>query len=400
MQLSINQIRTDGRTQPRATVDENTIRDYAMDMLEGDQFPPVVVFFDGANHWLAAGFHRLSAAQQIGRDVIDAIVKEGTARDAFLFAVEDNRRNGVRYTNADKRAMVERFLGDPEWNAWGNREIARRCGVAESTIRNYRETICANCADAPRLVERNGITYEMNTANIGARPAIPFVPDDDPLTPYEEQMAEQYAARYADAEQHQPLINHQLINQSTNNEWYTPRPFLDAARDVMGAIDLDPASNPMANEAVQAARYYTITDDGYAHSWGAPDEPVRVWMNPPYGTHDGESNQARWSRRLIEEYRAGNVSEAIMLVNAVTGNAWFAPLKDFPICFPDGRIRFYNADTEAGQPTHGNALVYFGPNVARFVKVFSQFGAVMARLVEYDGNVFIQGVDVADGISV
>jgi hypothetical protein len=68
-------------------------------------------------------------------------------------------------------------------------------------------------------------------------------------------------------------------------------------------------------------------------------------------------------------------------------------LKDFPICFPDSRIRFYNADTEAGQPTHGNALAYFGPNVATFVRVFSQFGAVMARLDEYEGHVFIHGLE-------
>jgi hypothetical protein len=183
-----------------------------------------------------------------------------------------------------------------------------------------------------------------------------------------------------------PQANHQLINASTNNEWYTPRPFLDAAHEVMGGVDLDPASNDMANNAVRAAQYYTIDDDGYSKPWVG-----RVWLNPPYGIEDGESNQARWSRRLIQEYEAGNVREAILLVNAVTGNGWFAPLKDYPICFPDARIRFYNADTEAGQPTHGNALVYLGPNIAEFVRVFSQFGAVMARLVERDGQVFIHG---------
>lgn len=186
--------------------------------------------------------------------------------------------------------------------------------------------------------------------------------------------------------------NHQLINTSTNNEWYTPQSFLDAAHEVMGGIDLDPASNATANQIVRATHYYALDDDGFAQHWNG-----RVWLNPPYGTHeDNESNQARWSRRLIDEYRAGNVSEAILLVNAVTGNGWFQPLKDFPICFPDGRIRFYNADTEAGQPTHGNALVYFGPNVAAFVRVFARFGAVMARLDEYDGHVFIHGLETSN----
>jgi ParB-like nuclease family protein/DNA N-6-adenine-methyltransferase Dam len=199
--------------------------------------------------------------------------------------------------------------------------------------------------------------------------------------------------------QGQPLLNHQLINASTNNEWYTPRPFVDAAHEVMGGIDLDPASNAAANQIVRAECYYTIVEDGYTQPWGDTDTPLRVWLNPPYGTDDedsSESNQARWSRRLINEYRAGHVSEAVLLVNAVTGNTWFAPLKSYPICFPDKRIRFYNTDTEAGQPTHGNALVYFGPNVAAFVRVFARFGAVMARLDEYDGHVFIHGLETND----
>lgn len=180
------------------------------------------------------------------------------------------------------------------------------------------------------------------------------------------------------------LAPHQRINASTNNEWYTPRPFLDAAHEVMGEIDLDPASNPLANETVRAARYFTSDDDGFEQPWQG-----RVWLNPPYGTEQGESNQARWSQRLIAEYEVGNVSEAILLVNAVPGNAWFTPLKNYPICFPDSRIRFYNAQTEAGQPTHSNALVYFGNNVADFVRVFSRFGAVMARLVVTDGEISI-----------
>lgn len=178
--------------------------------------------------------------------------------------------------------------------------------------------------------------------------------------------------------------NHQLINASTNNEWYTPAPFITVVQRLMGGIDLDPASNALANQTVQATRYYTIADDGLAQPWYG-----RVFLNPPYGVEDGESNQARWSRRLIQEYQAGAVTEAVLLVNAVPGNAWFAPLWDYPICFVGRRIRFYNADTEAGQPTHSNVFVYLGLNVPRFVALFSEFGTVAARLVEDNGYVAI-----------
>jgi ParB family chromosome partitioning protein len=198
----------------------------------------------------------------------------------------------------------------------------------------------------------------------------------------EEESADEERLPIAHIEQEKMLrptmASHQQINQSTNNEWYTPGVYVDAARTVMGHIDLDPASCAYANETVRADRYYSQADDGLRQPWYG-----RVWMNPPYGREEGEhdSNQARWTRRIIDEYLAGNVKEAIVLVNAVPGNRWFAPLKDYPICFPDVRIRFYNETTRAGQPTHSNALVYLGTNIALFVLVFSQFGRVMVPVV-------------------
>lgn len=171
-----------------------------------------------------------------------------------------------------------------------------------------------------------------------------------------------------------PLANHQLINTSSNNEWYTPRKYIEAARTVLGNIDLDPASSAYANETIHADKYYTIEDDGLRQRWDG-----RVFLNPPYGKDGKESNQALWSRTLIEQYEEGIVLAAVLLVNAVPGNRWFAPLWDFPICFPDHRIRFYNESGEVGQPTHSNALVYLGDDVDTFAEIFSEFGVVAVR---------------------
>jgi len=180
----------------------------------------------------------------------------------------------------------------------------------------------------------------------------------------------------------EPLASHQLIIASQSNEWYTPKKYVDAAREVMGDIDLDPASNEFANQIVQAKSFYSAERDGLKQEWQG-----RVWLNPPYGKQAGESSQAIWTDRLMSEHQKGNVAEAILLVNAAIGNSWFTPLKDFPICFPDSRINFYRREADVGHATHGSALVYFGTQADKFVRVFSRFGAVMMRVIENAGQV-------------
>lgn len=168
---------------------------------------------------------------------------------------------------------------------------------------------------------------------------------------------------------------HELLNQSESNEWYTPAPYVDAARAVMGGIDLDPASCEFANKTVKAKQFYTQEQNGLLKYWRG-----RVWLNPPYGRDDNNnSNQSVWSRKLINEYKHGGVEAAVLLVNAVPGNKWFSPLWEFPICFVDHRIRFYNQQTDTGQPTQSNALVYLGKDNDRFADFFSKFGVVAVR---------------------
>ena len=171
------------------------------------------------------------------------------------------------------------------------------------------------------------------------------------------------------------LESHQILNQSKNNEWYTPSKYIKSVRELLGRIDLDPASCEAANKNVMAANIYTKDDDGFNMDW-----PGKVFLNPPYGFgKDNISNQNLWSRKLIEQYKKGITKEAILLVNAVPSNKWFQPLWEFPICFTDHRIRFYNDDTEAGQPTHSNCFVYLGNRVNTFYELFSEFGIVAIK---------------------
>lgn len=169
MQLVICSIRTDGGTQPRETIDFVTVADYADDMRAGAIFPPVVVFNDGADYWLADGFHRLRAAEQAGLDEIRADVRQGTQQDAQWYSYSVNAKHGMRRSSEDKRRAVEAAMAHPYASRHSTREIATHCGVSHMTVQRYREDICNNVTDT-RLVTRNGRTYEMNTANIGRAP--------------------------------------------------------------------------------------------------------------------------------------------------------------------------------------------------------------------------------------
>lgn len=197
--LPIAALRLNGGTQPRALVEPHTVQDYADALDGGAEFPPVTVFYDGNAYWLADGFHRVQAHEQLRRAEIAADVRQGTRRDAVLFSVGANAQHGLRRTNADKRRAVETLLRDAEWGKWVDAEISRRTGVSAMSVGRYRaELISNNVIDAPteRKAERNGTTYTQNTSNIGKRPTpapqlapelpTPLTVDAAPLLPVTE----------------------------------------------------------------------------------------------------------------------------------------------------------------------------------------------------------------------
>ena len=169
-----------------------------------------------------------------------------------------------------------------------------------------------------------------------------------------------------------------VANNSGDNEWYTPPEFIEAARLVMGSIDLDPASSEVANRTVGAERIYTAADDGLTLKWEG-----RVWMNPPYekGLID------RFAEKLRDEVKAGLVPQAVVLVNNATDTRWFATLCEVAsmVCFPTGRIRFHKPDGERGAPLQGQAVIYIGGQHEGFARAFASFGMVakvVAKVVD------------------
>lgn len=170
--VPLAKIRTDGGTQMRAEINDETVSEYAERYRADGKMPPLVVFYDGTEYWLADGFHRLHALRAANKPQAIAEVRSGSQRDAVLFACGANSGHGLRRTNADKRRAVETMLRDEEWSGWNDSKIARVCAVSDKTVASVRREVSSEFPkmSESRLVERNGKVYEQNTANIGKRP--------------------------------------------------------------------------------------------------------------------------------------------------------------------------------------------------------------------------------------
>jgi len=164
---------------------------------------------------------------------------------------------------------------------------------------------------------------------------------------------------------------------SESVQWYTPKQYIDAVRNVFdGHIDLDPATNDLANETVQAAQIFTEEDDGLEQDWHG-----NVFMNPPYGKKDGDSLAGMFCEKAVAEYELGNSDQTIILVNSVHSQKWQGVLYDYVVCFVDHRIQFVSGDGEENKnPTFQNIFIYLGKNKEAFKKAFSKFGYVMAKI--------------------
>ena len=182
---------------------------------------------------------------------------------------------------------------------------------------------------------------------------------------------------FADDAEHEDLDDTpdrpaKVRHNTGNEEWYTPPEYLEAARQVMGGFDLDPASSDEANELVGAATYFTKADDGLAQDWVG-----KVWLNPPYTTGVIDA--------FVSKLVASDATEAILLVNNSTDTGWFALASSTStaMCLPTGRIRFIDGCGKYGDempsPLQGQAILYFGERTQRFGEQFEQFGPVWVK---------------------
>ena len=160
----------------------------------------------------------------------------------------------------------------------------------------------------------------------------------------------------ANARQKKLTVHH----SSETPEHYTPLEIIERVVACLGAIDLDPCSNP-GDPNVPARVHFTPDDDGLAQKWHG-----RIYMNPPYGDEIDA-----WIEKLSAEYETGDVSEAIALIPGRIDTQWFKRLREYKCCFIEGRLTFIGNENPAPFPS---IVVYLGTDFGKFYHHFKDIG--------------------------
>ena len=167
------------------------------------------------------------------------------------------------------------------------------------------------------------------------------------------------------------LHNAHVGHATGENEWYTPECYIEAVKELMGTIDVDPASSERPNKIVQASTYYTIETDGLKQKWTG-----NVWMNPPYS----QPLIKEFCDLLVKKFLDGEVKQACVLVNNATETGFYQTMLQHcqAVCFIAGRVKFLDKEgNSTGAPLQGQTILYFGENPEAFYSIFSKFGVVL-----------------------
>lgn len=309
------------------------------------------------------GHHRLQICAELGINDFPKVIRAGMT--------EAEKRTHARKLNMARRQLNREQIAAitkqqiQETPELSDRQIARDLGglVSNPTVSKYRKEL-----------EESGQVLNFNTST-GAdgkqypRQAARYGLNLPPATTMWEAESQERARAALDipSEPIEPEHRPHVSNNSGNNEWYTPKKYVDAARNVLGHIDLDPASCAYANKTVQAERFYSVEDDGLTKEWHG-----NVWMNPPYNAE----GVTKFTEKFVDEYNAGNIKEGIVLVNNATETSWFVNMVSAAsaVVFPRGRIRYESATRESLAPLQGQAFLYFGKNIEKFFECFSDIG--------------------------
>jgi cell division protein FtsB len=186
--LALYKIRIDGGTQARVKLNQELVNKYAEQMKDGDKFPPITVFNDGSDNWLADGFHRFFAHKANEETMVEAEIIKGTLEDATLYAYAANAKRGMSMSDEDNRNVIILMLKHPKWSLWSDREISRHVGVSNMTVGRVKQSLNLPKEDVVKY-NKFGKEYEMKTEKLKVRAERPVGTKPDVSTINEDKLA-------------------------------------------------------------------------------------------------------------------------------------------------------------------------------------------------------------------
>jgi len=210
-QIKITTIRIDGGTQARLKLNQDVVKEYSEHMKDGDKFPPIIVFHDGSEYWLADGFHRYFASKSNGALEIECDVRDGTLDDAILYAFSANGRRGLSMSAEDNRNIIIRMLKHPVWSKWSNAEIAKHVGVSKMTVGRVKASLEKDkpSPTKKKYKDKHGNESTIETKNIG-KTKEKKVKQEEPATESDDQIVRELTDALTAVSQENTLLKDKI----------------------------------------------------------------------------------------------------------------------------------------------------------------------------------------------
>lgn len=163
------------------------------------------------------------------------------------------------------------------------------------------------------------------------------------------------------------------LHSKSTPKWGTTHWVIEAARQLLGYIHLDPASSEEFNSFVKALMIYTERDNGLASEceWHG-----NIFLNPPGGLVT-----EFWNKLCKATIKDKTVEKAFWVGFSVEqlctlASEEFHPM-DFSTCILRKRLPFTREDGEpGGAPSHGNYVTALGCDPVEFERIFGPHGKI------------------------
>lgn len=184
-ELNLSDIRIDGGTQARLKLNQEKVKQYAEHLRDGETFPPVIVYHDGSDYWLADGFHRYFANKNNATKKIECDIRVGTLDEAVLYSWTANSGRGLDMTPEDNRNILIKMFNHPTASQWSLSQIAKWVGVSKSTVSRVKSSISEEKPTKVKYTNKHGKESTMKVGNIGKAVERPTTKPDMSSAPSE-----------------------------------------------------------------------------------------------------------------------------------------------------------------------------------------------------------------------